>query len=181
MASASPQIRFTYQDLLLREPDHYRHELFEGVHHMSPSPSILHQRLVKKLLRFLSDYVETDDLGEVFVSPVDVVFDEFNVCIPDISYVQKSRMSIVTEKRIDGAPDLMIEIISPSTEKVDRELKYKRYMFFGVKEYWLVDPVEQSIEIFDLAQDKCLIKISTEGQISSMLLPGLQLDIADLF
>jgi Uma2 family endonuclease len=107
-----------------------------------------HQRVVKRLVVALDNFVETHDLGEVFVSPFDVLFDEGDYLEPDVLFVRKDRADVVTDRGIDGPPDLVVEVLSPSTESRDRGIKLERYRHYGVPEYWIVDPDEQTVEVW---------------------------------
>src|SRR4030042_5727949 len=117
---------------------------------MTPSPITRHQRISRKIVFTLEKFVTENDLGEVFDAPYDVYFDNENVVQPDILFVSKERSNIIGEKNIQGSPDLVIEIISESTAYRDLVQKKKLYARFGVKEYWIVFPGEEFIEIYTL-------------------------------
>lgn len=172
---------FTYEDLKSWEPDNYRHEIIEGEHFMSPSPSVYHQKIVGQLFTALLKFVEKKQLGEVFVSPIDVVFHETDVCVPDLIFISKENDAIIKAENIQGAPDLVIEILSPSTKKRDRELKYKRYAYYGVKEYWIIDPEKQIVEVYDLAANQ-LVKVVPKNQsLSTPTFTDLDIDLRTIF
>lgn len=114
---------------------------------MSPSPSKTHQRISIKLTTLLQMLVEQNRLGEVYAAPFDVVLSEHDVFQPDILFVSKERTSIVRENGVFGAPDVAVEILSPATAERDRTVKAKQYARAGVKELWLVDPAERTIEV----------------------------------
>jgi len=181
MAFVKTHVMFTYEDLKSWEPDNYRHEIIEGEHFMSPSPNVYHQEIVRKLTIYLSRYVQRKGLGRIFVSPVDVVFQETDVCVPDLVFISKENDAIIKAENIQGAPDLVIEILSPSTKKRDRELKYKRYAYYGVKEYWIIDPEKQLVEVYDLAANQ-LIKVVPKNQsLSTPTFTDLNLDLQTIF
>jgi Uma2 family endonuclease len=94
------------------------------------------------------DFVEKTGVGEVYVSPFDVVFSLFDVVEPDIIYVSEERTALITEKNVQGAPDLVVEVLSETTAKTDRTIKLKLYARYGVQEYWLIDPEACSAEIY---------------------------------
>ena len=172
---------FTYEDLKSWEPDNYRHEIIEGEHFMSPSPSVYHQEIIRKLTIYLSQHVQKKGLGRIFVSPIDVVFHETDVCVPDLIFINKENDAIIKAENIQGAPDLVIEILSPSTKKRDRELKYKRYAYYGVKEYWIIDPEKQLVEVYDLAANQ-LVKVVPKNQsLSTPTFTDLNLDLKTIF
>ncbi|MCK6623107.1 MAG: Uma2 family endonuclease [Calditrichaceae bacterium] len=181
MVLTKNRVMFTYEDLKNWEPDNFRHEIIEGEHIMSPSPRIPHQEIVRKLTIFLSKYVEETKLGRIFVSPVDVVFHESDVCVPDLVFVSTENLAIVREENIQGAPDLVIEVLSPGSEKRDREVKYKRYAYYGVKEYWIVDPERRLVEVYDLAANQLLQVVPKIQPLSTPLFPDLDLDLATVF
>ena len=110
----------------------------------------------------LTEYVEKNDLGEVFYSPIDVYFDEEDVFQPDIVFISKARLDIIGEIKIEGPPDLIIEILSPSTAYYDLGRKYEVYERSGVKEYWVVHPERKSVScsFFNFPEDVCKWGIS---------------------
>jgi Uma2 family endonuclease len=151
---ATATARLTYRDLQQIPQDHNRYELIEGELFVAPAPNIEHQRKAFRLSRMLADHAERHDLGEVFIAPCDVVLDDSTVLEPDIVFVSKARHSIVTAACIEGAPDLMVEVLSDSSRTIDRFVKRDRYAEFGVPEYWLLDPFEPRIEILRLEDRK---------------------------
>jgi Uma2 family endonuclease len=149
---ARAKIKFTYKDYL-QLPEEKRYELIEGEFFMVPSPSWSHQTISANLFRALDGYVRAYNLGEVRYAPLDVILSEENVLQPDILFISKERFSIITDKNVQGAPDLVIEILSSTTAERDRGLKQKLYAKFGVREYWLVDPDKETIEVLSLAEE----------------------------
>ena len=139
----------TYKDYL-KAPEDKKYELIEGELIMAPSPIPKHQRISGKIEYELRKFVIENKLGEVFDAPCDVYLDEENVVQPDILFISKERLDIIGEKNIQGAPDLAIEIISESSAYRDMVQKKKLYAIFGVKEYWIVIPEEESIDIYIL-------------------------------
>jgi len=174
--------RWTYEDYLKLEEDK-RYEIIRGELIEIPAPTTTHQRLVKRLLRIIDDFVEDKTLGEVFVSPVDVVLSEENVVQPDIVFVSGNRKDIIKEKGVFGAPDLVVEVISPSTLKRDTEDKKNLYREFGVKELWLIFPGKKAVEVFSLEGKN--YKVCSFGyeeeKVSSCLLKGLEVNLEKLF
>ena len=144
--------KYTYQDYLkLPEEPGYRFEVLEGVLVKDPSPSVMHQRVSRRLIRVLEDYFsEIDPEGEVFFAPLDVTFQEITVVQPDLLYISGKQGKLVEEARIDGPPTLVVEIISPSTNRKDRIQKRNIYRKYGVQHYWLVHPEEKTLECFVL-------------------------------
>ena len=132
--------RLTYEDYCLLSTDGKRHEIIDGEHFVTPSPLTLHQRVVMRLGYYLMAYLDAHPLGEVFAAPFDVVFSRFDIVEPDLLYISKDRSSIVTRKNVQGAPDLLVEVLSEGTAHIDRDTKLKLYSRFGVREYWVIDP-----------------------------------------
>jgi len=175
-------IRLTYEDYCRLPNDGKRYEIIEGELFVTPSPFRPHQRSVTRLTRYLSTFVQEDDLGEVFVAPFDVVFSRFDVVEPDLLYVSKERISVLTEKNVQGAPDLVVEVLSASTAETDRKIKLKLYDRFGVQEYWIIDPYGPSAEIYR-RQKKGFDPVKTLGaadSLTSPLFPGFSLPLKDL-
>lgn len=183
MAQPAPQPRLTYQDLLEFPADGNRHELIEGEHYMTPAPSLRHQRVSRRLARILDTFLLEHPLGEVFPAPCDVVLSEINVVEPDLFFVATESARILTEQNVQGAPELVVEILSPSTRHTDSVIKRRLYEYFGVREYWLVDPLAETITVFRL-HDGVLREtdeLDRSGELTSPLLPGLMIRLADVF
>ncbi len=174
---------FTYQDYLQLPDDGKRYEIINGELVMAPSPLTIHQRVSRKIGVKLNLFVEEKELGEVFFAPIDVVLSETNVYQPDIIFISRERKEIITEKNISGAPDLVIEILSPSTAYYDLFDKKEQYEKFGVKEYWIVDPMRQWIEVYQLKGGKFNLvqKLQKQGKLRSELLKGLTIDLQEIF
>jgi len=183
----TPRIRFTYEDYKsLPESDTKRYELLGGELIIIPSPSVYHQRIARKLGFLLQAFVEERELGEVFFAPLDVVLGEGEdreVVQPDIFFISKERNEVITKEDHRGAPDLVIEITSPATEKRDRYYKKTLYARHGVREYWILDPEVKTVEVFTLAEEGSqLVKAYKTGEtLRSPLLEGLEVDLAKVF
>ena len=172
----------TYDDYL-RAPAGLRYELLEGELRMTPSPSIQHQTVLKRLGRILMEQLEDKGLGEVFLAPCDVVLSEHNVVQPDILFIANDRLGIIGKANVQGAPDLVIEILSQSTESWDRVSKRRVYSLYGVHEYWLVDPDAKTIEIAARAAGALsTVGVYHAGEIaSSVTLSDLKVDVGPVF
>ena len=173
--------RWTYEQYF-RLDDPQRYEIIAGqLISMSPAPGIWHQKWVRELLVLLTLHTKEHQLGEVFVSPADVVLDDENTVQPDLGFVAASNVSIIQPRAIFGVPDLLIEGISPSSAIHDRHQKSELYARFGVKEYWLADPANRSIEIFVLEHGGYRLHSASEsgGHVKSALLPGFEIDVAE--
>ena len=127
-----PTVKFTYEDLLNFPDDGKRHEIIDGEHFVTPSPNTKHQRIVSNLHFALVAYLRNTRVGEAFVSPFDVVFSDLNVVDPDLLYISRERAAILTAEHVGGAPDLVVEILSPRTRKTDELTKRKLYERFDV-------------------------------------------------
>ena len=179
----NPNVKFTYEDYInLPESEERRYELIAGEIHMVPSPVPQHQDIVGKLYMIISRHVQAHGLGRVFVSPLDVVLSKEDVLQPDILFISKGRESIITERNIQGAPDLVVEVLSSGTADRDRTLKRTRYLKFGVREYWIVDPESKSIEVLKAGQsDFETVRVYSEGATAtSPILEGIQVDVTTI-
>jgi len=139
-------IKFTYHDYV-QLPGDKRYELVEGELFLVPSPNLYHQRISRQLEMALWQYIGRHALGEVFDAPCDVVLSEINVVQPDLLFVSTERRGILADANVQGAPDLVVEILSPSTGQRDLGIKRSLYAKYGVPEYWIVDPDSQTIEV----------------------------------
>lgn len=158
-------------------------ELIEGEFFMSPAPKRNHQDIFGQLFYAIFGYLQAKPLGKVYGAPFDVVLTDINVFQPDICYFSKSRYSSLIEKGADGAPDLVIEILSPGSIKHDLGIKKEIYTRTGVEEFWSVDPEKRTITVFYL-QDSSTAPRATfvEGKtLTTPLLPGLKIKVRDVF
>jgi Uma2 family endonuclease len=180
--STPASLRFTYEDYLLL-PEDRRYEIIDGDLFMTPAPGTPHQRIVGNLYLRLREHVDARRLGEVLISPCDVVLSPTDVVQPDVLFVAADRAAIIGEKFISAAPDLVVEVLSPSTEDRDRTLKMKLYARSGVRELWIADTKEKRIEVFtnsgDGFREEAVFGLGTV--LRSTLLPGLEIPIAEVF
>jgi Uma2 family endonuclease len=174
--------KLTYADYC-RLPSGQRYELIEGDISMTPSPNTVHQRLSRRIEMALIAWAESGGLGEVFHAPYDVVLSDNNVVQPDVLYVSRERRSIVTAANIQGAPDLVIEILSPNQEDWDRVVKRSVYARYGVPEYWLVNPTSLTVELLSRDEHdlRTLGVYGVHEVVRSVALPGLSLHVGTLF
>lgn len=172
----------TYQDYL-NTPDDERWELLRGEMSMVPSPNTAHQRIAGNLYFSLRAFVQEHGIGEVFVAPFDVVLSATNVLQPDVIFVSAQQNSIITESNIQGAPALVIEVISPSSTTIDRDVKRAIYAEHGVSEYWLVDPEDCMVSVLGLEgkEYREVGQYTASDTLSSPTLPGLALDLSAIF
>lgn len=174
--------KYTSEDYL-KTPDDERYELIEGELLMTPSPIPRHQRISGRLDFELRKFVTENDLGEVFYAPCDVFLDNENVVQPDILFISKDRLNIIGKKNIEGAPDIVIEIISENTAYRDLVQKKRVYAKFGVKEYWIVVPGEELIEVYILKNNTFILykTYSKDGTLESLYLKGLKIELKSIF
>lgn len=144
------RVTWTYADYRNMPEDGNRYEIIDGDLLVTPAPTTLHQTVSKRIQFALMQQVEQTGLGVVFDAPVDVIFSETHTVQPDLLVVRTSRRAIVSPRGIEGAPDLIVEILSPGTELVDRTTKLKLYAAKGVAEYWIVDAAAHAIEVHAL-------------------------------
>lgn len=173
--------KLDYDDLAHTPDDGRRYELLEGALLVSPSPRPLHQRVSKRLQRQLEAYFEDKGLGEVFNAPVDVILTMHDVVVPDLVVVTTSPQ--VTERAIEGPPAIIVEILSPSTQSRDRQLKAGRYAALGVVHYWIVDPAGQKLECYRLEEGRYVTVLTAESpaRIIHPDWPDLTIDLAAIW
>jgi Uma2 family endonuclease len=171
--------RLDYGDYCTIPTDGKRYELLEGDIHVTPAPSPSHQRVILRLARLLQDYFVSS--AEVFVSPVDVILSPHDVIQPDIVVVAEPAQ--VTQRGIEGAPLLVIEVLSPATVAYDRTVKSQRYATLGVDHYWIVDPANRQVEC--RRREGQIYRIALSAGMERMLahpdFPGLDLPVSELF
>ncbi len=151
---------------------------------MSPSPLFLHQQIVLNIAVKIKLFLQhTESKGEIIISPMDVKLDEENIFQPDLLYISEDRKAELIKDRIEGAPDMIIEILSPSTAYYDLRQKKDIYEKYGVKEYIIIDPIQQNAELYVLEEARFLLKQKSAKPeiLHSALLPGLDFDLAKIF
>ena len=185
--AARADTRLTYDDFVLFPDDGKRHEIIDGEHVVTPSPNVQHQRLVRRLLVEIELHLKTNPrAGEVFSAPLDVVLSHFDVVEPDLLFVAGDQAGILTEKNVQGPPALVIEVLSKSTRKRDAQTKRRLFERTGVREYWLVDPELDAVQVFRPTPEGRLIRdveLTAEDAdvLTTPLLPGCQIDLRELF
>ena len=174
--------KYTYEDYL-KTSDDKQYELIDGELLMTPSPVPNHQRISRKLEFILEKFVTENNLGEIFDAPCDVYLDDENVIQPDILFISLDRLAIIGEKNIQGAPDLAVEIISENSAYKDMVQKKRLYARFGVKEYWVVIPDCEEIEIYILKDNTYRLykSYNKSDNLESPLLKGLNIALKDIF
>jgi Uma2 family endonuclease len=159
--AAEPRRKLDYSYILGTPNDGKRYELVDGELFVSPAPSKIHQRISRRLQRQLEDYFHDRRLGEVFNAPLDVVLTPHDVFEPDLLVVGDP--ALTTTRNVEKPPLLVVEILSPSTCKVDRGVKFRRYAELGIRHCWIVDPDIQRVECFRLNAGAYQLVIEGEG------------------
>jgi Uma2 family endonuclease len=180
--SAPASVPFTYREYA-RLSDDRRYEVIDGKLFVTPSPRTWHQRICLNLTVAVREHVLANGLGEVLIAPCDVVLSETNVFQPDILFVRRDRISIIEEKYVSGAPDLVVEILSPGTRARDRKLKFPIYARFGVSEMWIGDVSAPAIEVFRNTGERFgpPSRFTPGDILRSAVLPGLRVAVDTIF
>ena len=183
VGTTQPVAKFTYEDYRTAPADE-RYELLDGDLVMAPAPNLKHQKVQFRLGRRLGQFIEERALGEFFFAPCDVVLADTDVVQPDLLFVSRDREHLLRGgDNVRGAPDLVVEILSPATAERDRGYKRVLYERHGVAEYWLVDPAEGTVSLH-CRRGGALTVTQTFGRgetLHSPLLAGLNIDLDDVF
>jgi Uma2 family endonuclease len=185
--SGTPDTRLTYDDFLLFPDDGLRHEIIDGEHYVAPSPIPRHQVLLGRL-HFEIEYHlrQHPGIGRVFLSPLDVVFTKWDVVEPDLLFIARSQTDIISDKNIQGAPALVVEILSPGTRRTDEQIKLRLFERGGVGEYWILDPDRDLVKVFSRQPDgsfPLIAELSRERSdvMKTQQIPGLAISLSELF
>jgi len=185
MALRDPSPKLTYEDYVLIPEDGKRHEIIGGEHFVSAAPFIRHQRIVLRLAILLGSFIRDHRLGEFLIAPTDVILSPHDIVQPDLLFISNERDSIVTEKNIQGAPDLVIEILSNSSRRLDEVLKRKAYEQFGAREYWICDPTRKTAQVWERTAEglrrRALLSAAAGDILATSLLPGLEIALAEVY
>lgn len=152
MSTMRAKVTFLAEDIWEMPDNGKLHEVIDGDLYVSAAPSILHQFVLGILYRRVAGHVEDEQLGLVLMAPTGLVLNTHNGLEPDIIFVSNARREILTERAVEGAPDLVVEVLSPSTVSKDRNVKMRRYAAAGIPHYWIVDPYMPSIEAYGLSE-----------------------------
>lgn len=176
------QLLLTVADLDALPDDGKRYELLDGELAVSPAPVPTHQRTVGKTYIFLNR-AEDAGYGLVYVAPVDVYFDEHSQAQPDVLFIRQERLQIVRKTRIEGAPDLVVEVLSPGTRSRDLRVKMQIYARFGVPFYWVLDPAPRTAQVYELAGGQYVARplLRAGDTLSCPLFPGIATTVRELF
>ncbi len=173
----------TTDDYLYSDETNRRRELAYGVLREPPAPFFSHQALVFRVARLLQDHVEPRGLGRVGLAPIDVVLDAERALIlqPDVLFVATERLSIIRDQ-VWGAPDLVVEVLSPGTESRDRQEKFAWYRQYGVREYWIVDLAGECVTVADFSAGAPASQVFDRlDTVRSKLLPQFALAVHEVF
>ena len=185
--AARADTRLTYDDFVLFPDDGKRHEIIDGEHHVTPSPNLRHQQLVGRLHVEIAIYLRAHpQAGQVFLSPLDVVLSHYDVVEPDLLFVAGDQAAIMTEKNIQGPPALVVEVLSKSSRKRDAQTKRRLFERTGVREYWLVDPELDVVQVFRASPESKLTRVAElsaedADTLTTPLLPGCAIGLRELF
>ncbi|HAU31961.1 MAG: hypothetical protein XD78_0052 [Desulfotomaculum sp. 46_296] len=177
-----PKEVYTYADYALL-PEGAPYQLIGGKLVMTPAPTTYHQIISMRLEGKVFNFINGKNLGVVLFAPIDVYFGEKETYQPDIIFIAQDRFHIIEPARINGAPDLVVEILSPSTGYYDLKKKARTYARHGVKEYWIADPEDRSIEVYKGQEEKFVLdqQVEEKGRVKSLILNGLEVEVRDIF
>jgi Uma2 family endonuclease len=186
MAIAYKTLQTSQRPLTIRDFESFpndgnRYEILGGLLSVSPAPTLEHQRIVLRIAFALQRYFEEVPSGEVFVAPIDVELSMYDIVEPDVVVVLDANASVKQTKRIVGAPDVVVEVISPSSELRDRARKAALYAMNGVREYWLVDPGTKTFDVLALRDSDYEKLAQPTGVAQSQVIEGLEIDLKRLF
>lgn len=175
--------KLTYEQFRQLPNDGKRYELIHGEVHLTPAPTTRHQAVLQNLSVNLASHVINNRLGEVWTAPLDVRLSEHTALQPDLIFISNARAGIIQENWIAGAPDLVVEVLFPSTAAYDRATKLPVYAEAGVPEVWLIDPQAKTVDLLKLQGHKYLVETSlaSDQVLTANLFPGWQLPLSDLF
>ena len=176
--------RLTYEEYLKTPEIKARYDIVDGVMIMAPAPSVDHQKVLRQLFRMLDPFVQQQQLGELLFAPLDVVIqrEPLRTRQPDLLFVSNERAAILGQM-VEGAPDLVVEVLSPSNSRTEVEAKLVDYAALGVRECWLVSPEAGSVEVLQSAEGNWtrLALLGVGDQVQSQVLSGLALGVGEIF
>jgi Uma2 family endonuclease len=185
-SSPAPDTRLTVEDFMLFPDDGKRHEIIDGVHYVTPSPVTRHQAILGRLHLSLGNFLaEQSELGRVFFAPFDVIFTRWDVVEPDLLVIAGDQLDILTTENVQGAPAIVVEILSPGTRKVDESIKRRLFERGGVREYWLIDPELDIVKVYRREADGSFPRVAefsreADDVLTSPVLPGWSLPLGRL-
>ena len=179
-------MKLTYDDFVLFPDDGKRHELIDGEHYVTAAPNTKHQQVVTELIFLVRSWLEDHPIGRVFTAPFDIVLSQFDVVEPDLLYLSHERAEdVLTAQHLRGAPELVVEIGSPSTRQRDETIKRHLYERTGVSEYWFVDPELDVVRVYGLEGEHFTRPMEQSREagdiLTTPLLAGLTLPLDRIF
>ena len=179
-------VKLTYDDFVLFPDDGLRHELIDGEHYVTPSPNEKHQTVLVNLLLSIGLWLRAHPVGKVWLAPFDVVLSPSDVVEPDLLYISNERRAqIVTEANVQGTPELVVEIGSPSTRRRDETIKRALYDRAGVSEYWVIDTDLDVVRVYRRVDERFArpeqLSLDAGDLLTTPLLPGLELHLSEIF
>jgi len=185
MAQPISSTKFTYEDYTLFPDDGNRHELIDGNHYVTPAPRTKHQKISGTLHISLGSDVQKTKCGQLLAAPTDVVLSDFDVIQPDLLYISSGRTTIITEENIQGAPDLVVEILSDGSRKTDEIIQRKLYERYKIPECWIIDPELETVKIYRLSDQGYVrsaeLSLESNSTLTTPLLPNWELSLQQLF
>ncbi|HVR98525.1 MAG TPA: Uma2 family endonuclease [Thermoanaerobaculia bacterium] len=177
--------KLTYEDYVLIPEDGLRHEILDGEHYVSPAPLLEHQDAAGFIYATLYFFVVERGLGRAYIAPVDVRFSDHDIVQPDVLFVSKERSGILRRHDVKGVPDLVVEVLSDSTRRIDEGIKRRLYEVAGVLEYWLVSLQDRTVRVYRRAGDgfspAATLSAEAEDMLTTPLLPGLEIRVSRIF
>lgn len=173
----SQRVVLTYKEYEALPADGRRYEIHDGELSVTAAPTPRHQRISANLNEILRQHVKTRGLGEVLYAPIDCILADTTIVQPDLVYLETSRLSLVSERGIEGAPTLVVEVLSPGTTVIDRTTKSQLYARYGVPYYWMVDFEARSVEAYALAEGSYRLVQRASGNDPVSLPPFLDLGL----
>ena len=183
MTIQQPKVKYTYADYCELPDDGRRYEIIDGGLYVAPAPETPHQGILVNLVLAMGPTVKEGEIGRVLVAPCDVIFADGDIFQPDLIFVASHRLQIVTRRGVEAAPDLVVEILSPSTRQRDLNLKRRRYAHYGVLEYWQADPETRTIRVLALDGGEYVERgvYGVGDELTTPLIPGLCIPVAQVF
>ena len=177
------KIVLTYDDYCELPNDRNRYEILDGELSVTPAPTTKHQISLGNLYRILSTHVFANHTGRLLLAPTDVILAATTVVQPDLVFVGNDRSQVVTTRGVEGAPTLVVEILSPTTHRTDRVTKAQLYARHNVPNYWLIDPDQRTLEVYELVIDHYDLAASARDAevFAPSLFPGLSIQLSDLW
>ena len=173
----------TYDDYRQLPDDGKQHQIIGGELYMTPAPTPYHQEISLNIAAPMREFANQNQSGKVYTAPIDVILSMTDIVQPDLVFVARDRLNIITKKNIVDAPDLVVEVLSENTETIDRQKKLALYEKHGVIEYWIVDPQDKTIEQFIVKEDSFKLNETVSGtqKLSSVVLEKFMLTTDEVF